>query len=421
MNRLEDIWWGEVDGAPGALAAPLALAEGAFRVAGAVRAALYAARLLPVTRAGAPVVSIGNLAVGGAGKTPATLAVAERLSARGRRVAVLSRGYGADRTDSRVVSDGRQVLLDAAQAGDEPFLLAHRLPGVAVLCGPRRAELARRAVEQLRADALVLDDGFQHRALARDLDVVVVDAASPGGNGRLLPRGPNREPWAALRRAQLGWISRCDQVPAAALLALRRRLRDATGRLPVVSRHAVEEVLDGPLQRSFGAEVLRGRRVLLLCALARPDGFRRTLAALGAAVTAERVFRDHHRFTGAELEETLRAASRAGCDAVVTTEKDAVRLPPSLAAHPLLRVVRIRAEIVEGAEVLDELLDQVLAPTSTATSTAAPLPNPPPASGGREGSSSTATGSNPPSPPPGEREACLPQGVRVGERGPHRE
>ena len=363
MNRLEDIWWNAADGAPGALAAPLALAEGAFRVAGALRAALYAARLLPVARAGAPVVSIGNLAVGGAGKTPATLAVAERLAARGRRVAVLSRGYGADRTDSRVVSDGRRVLLDAAQAGDEPFLLARRLPGVAVLCGPRRAELARRAVDQLRADALVLDDGFQHRALARDLDVVVVDAASPTGNGRLLPRGPNREPWAALRRAQLCWISRCDQVPAVALSALRHRLRDATGRPPVVSRHAAEDVLDGPLETSLGVDFLRGRRVLLLCALARPDGFRRTLADLGAEAAAERVFRDHHRFTAAELEEVLRAATRAGCDAVVTTEKDAVRLPPSLAAHPLLRVVRIRAEIVEGAEVLEELLEGVLAAT----------------------------------------------------------
>ena len=212
MSRLEDIWWEEAGG-PGALAAPLALAEAAFRIGAALRGALYAARLLPVARAGAPVVSIGNLAVGGAGKTPATLAVTERLVARGRRVAVLSRGYGAERGDPRVVSDGRRMLLDSAQAGDEPFLIARRLPGVAVLCGPRRAELARRAVEALGADALVLDDGFQHRALARDLDVVVVDAASPGGNGRLLPRGPNREPWAALSRAQLGWIRAATRCP----------------------------------------------------------------------------------------------------------------------------------------------------------------------------------------------------------------
>ncbi len=345
--------------------------------------------------------SIGNLSVGGAGKTPATLAVTERLAARGRRVAVLSRGYGADRSDARVVSDGRRVLLDAAQAGDEPFLLARRLPGVAVLCGPRRPDLARRAVEELGADALVLDDGFQHRALARDLDVVVVDAASPGGNGRLLPRGPNREPWAALRRAQLGWISRCDQVPAAALLTLRRRLQDAIGRPPVASRHAVEDVLDGRLRSSLGAEALRGRRVLLLCALARPDGFRRTLAGLGAEVATERVFRDHHRFTAEELEEALGAAALAGCDAVATTEKDAVRLPPDLAAHPLLRVVRIRAEIVEGEEVLEELLDQVLAPTSASTSTSTSTPAAP----------SPSTGSHSPSPPPGER---------ARERGPHR-
>ena len=166
--------------------------------------------LLAVTRAGVPVVSIGNLAVGGAGKTPAAIAVGRRLLARGRRVAVLSRGYGAARTDPRVVSDGTRLLLGAEEGGDEPVLVASRLPGAAVLCGPRRAELARAAVSQHGADALLLDDGFQHRALARDLDVVVLDAANPFGNGRLLPA--RAEPRAAL-----------GAPPGRARLALARR------------------------------------------------------------------------------------------------------------------------------------------------------------------------------------------------------
>ena len=418
VSGLEDIWWGRARPSWPAAAA-LSAAEGLFRAGAALRGALYDAGLVSAERAGAPVLSIGNLVVGGSGKTPATLALAERLLRRGRRVAVLSRGYAARSRGARVVSDGERVLLGADEAGDEPLLLARRLSGVAVLCGPRRAELARRAVEELQADALVLDDGFQHRSLRRDLDVVVVDAAAPEGNGRLLPRGPNREPWSALGRAHLAWISRSDQVSTATLAALRARLASATGRPPVLARYAVREVLDGLLARSFGPGALGGRRVVLLCALARPEGFRRTLADLGAEVVLERVFRDHHRFTEGELEETLRAAEAAGCDAVATTEKDAVRLPTSVAAHSLWRVVRIEAEIVEGGEVLDDLIARAIGAT--------PLPSPPPASGGREQNPSTPTStptptptststderaraSTSPSPPPGER---------AGERGPH--
>ena len=362
MTWLEDMWWKEETAAPHpALRASLAAAERIFQAGSAARGALYRAGLARQVCASAPVVSIGNLAVGGAGKTPATLAVVERLLARGRRVAVLSRGYGARRSDNRLVSDGSQVLLSAAEAGDEPVLLARRLRGAMVLCGARRIELARWAVDEMGADALVLDDGFQHRALHRDLDVVVLDAANPSGNGRLLPRGPNREPWSALGRAHLAWLSRADQAPPAVLGVLRARVREATGVPPVESRYAVEDVLDGALARSFGPGALAGRRVLLLCALARPDGFRRTLAALGAEVAGERVFRDHHAFREKELEEALRAAGAAGCEAVATTEKDAVRLPPGLAADPRWRVVRIVSRIVAGGEILDEHLDRALA------------------------------------------------------------
>jgi tetraacyldisaccharide 4'-kinase len=396
MSLVERIWWGPRPGAAGEVAlSPLLLAEAGFRAAAAVRGALYGAGLLPVARAAAPVVSIGNLAAGGAGKTPAALAVAARLVGRGRRVALLSRGYGAARSDARLVSDGSRILLGAAEGGDEPVLAALRLPGLAVLCGPRRAELAARAVADLGADALVLDDGFQHRALARDLDVVVLDASNPFGNGHLLPRGPNREPRAALRRAGLAWLSRVDQAHPNALPALRALLREATGRAPVESRHAPVDVVDGRLARGLGLGALRGRRVMLLSGLARPGGFRRTVEGLGAEIAAERAFPDHHRFTAAELDEVFRAADAARCERVVTTEKDAVRLAPEVAADPRLVAVRIEAELVAGADALDEALDEALArfaatststptstststPTSTSTSTPTPTPTPRP-------------------------------------------
>jgi tetraacyldisaccharide 4'-kinase len=362
MSVLERLWWNPAPG-PGAraLLAPLAVPEALFRAAVALRQVAYDRGLAHPASAGAPVVSIGNLAVGGAGKTPAAIAVAGRLQARGRTVAILSRGYGASRADARVVSDGRAILLGAAEGGDEPALLARRLPGARVLCGPRRSELARIAVASLAADALVLDDGFQHRALGRDLDVVVIDASSPFGNGRLLPRGPNREPPGALRRAGLVWLSRADRGDAAALERLRALAREATGRAPVESRHAPTALLDGRLERPLELAALRGRRVLALSGLARPASFHATLAALGAEIAAVRAYPDHHRFEPGEVEAALREARSAGCALVVTTEKDAVRLPPAAAADPLVAAVRIEAEILRGEDGLEAALDAALA------------------------------------------------------------
>jgi tetraacyldisaccharide 4'-kinase len=361
---LEETWWGAGSGlAARGLGLALAPAGALFGLAAALRGAAYDHGVAIVTRAAVPVISVGNVAVGGAGKTPATAAIAARLKARGRRVAILSRGYGATRSDPRVVSNGEQVLLGAAEGGDEPVLLARRLFGVAVLCGPRRAELARRAVTELGADVLLLDDGFQHRRLGRDLDVVLLDATNPFGNGRLLPAGPNREPPSALRRAGLVWLSRVDQADdAAALGRLRALARAASGRAGLVeSRHAPEELLDGTLSRPLGLRSLRGQRVLLLSGLARPASFRRTVEGLGAEIGGERRHPDHHRFGEGDLEEAFRTAGRLGCARVVTTEKDAVRLPGAAARDPRIAVLRIGAEILCGGELLDAALDAALA------------------------------------------------------------
>ncbi len=256
----ERLWWSASPSASDRLrGAPLLLAEGLFRAGAAVRGALYDAAILPAARAGVPVVSVGNLAVGGAGKTPVALAIAALLLDAGRSPAVLSRGYGATRTDDRVVSDGERLLLDAASGGDEPVLLARRLPRLRVLCGPDRARLAGRAVA-MGADVLLLDDGFQHRRLARDLDVVVVDASNPWGNGHCLPFGPNREPRSALRRAGLVWLTHADRAPPEALAAAagalprrhRARPRRVVPRAPGPRRRAARPLL--PALRTRGAE-----------------------------------------------------------------------------------------------------------------------------------------------------------------------
>lgn len=344
------------------LYAPLLVAEGLFAAGAAARGKLYDLGALPAFRASVPVISVGNLTVGGSGKTPVVIALAERLAARGRKVAVLSRGYGATRTGARVVSDGHGPKLDAAEGGDEPVLIARRVPQALVLCGPRRAELAKQAAG-LGAQVLLLDDGFQHRALARDLDVVLVDASNPFGNGHLLPRGPKREPLAALRRADLVWFTKIDQhEPGDRTLGkLADVARKATGRPVVQSRHAHADVLDGTLTQGFGAGALAGKRVFLMAGLARPDTFRQTADAANAQIVGERVFADHHRFTAAELGEAFGAAEKGRADFVVMTEKDAVRLPPERARDPRLRVVRLGVQIVSGEEALDAALDETLA------------------------------------------------------------
>lgn len=356
----ERLWWSERPSAADRLrGAPLLLAEGLFRAGAALRGALYDAAILPAARPGVPVVSVGNLAVGGAGKTPVALAIAGRLLDAGRTPAVLSRGYGASRADDRVVSDGRNLLLDAGAGGDEPVLLARRLPALRVLCGPDRARLAGRAVA-LGADVLLLDDGFQHRRLARDLDVVVVDASNPWGNGHCLPFGPNREPRSALRRAGLVWLGHADRATPEALAELRTLARAATGRDPVESCHAARDLADGLLARTFPLADLAGRKVGLLTGVARPGSVRRTVESLGAEVVAAFVHPDHHPFTESEVAGALAEAVGAGAELLVTTEKDAVRLPAGVAGDGRIRAVRIDARVTRGGDVLDAALAATL-------------------------------------------------------------
>jgi tetraacyldisaccharide 4'-kinase len=288
---------------------------------------LHRASVVPA-KASVPVISVGNLTAGGAGKTPVTLFLALRLRARGRKPAILSRGYGRDSREPLRVTPGTQVRL----CGDEPLLLARQ--GLDVWVGPRRAQLAGLAAAA-GADVLLLDDGLQHHALARDLDVIVADAGSPLGNGALLPRGPLRELPSALSRVRRGliWLTRCD-LP----------------RGPLPAR------LGGfPLVESFYEPhgELRGKRVFLFAGIARPASFEASARALGAVVTGARWFGDHHWYSDAELAELrLRAAGSL----LVTTEKDLVRIarPAGIAALP------IELRLKSGEAALEAALAGVL-------------------------------------------------------------
>jgi tetraacyldisaccharide 4'-kinase len=306
-----------------AWAAPLRLLSPLYGAGAAIHRAISR----PV-RAGVPVISVGNLTVGGAGKTPVTLCLAQRLRARGRRPAVLSRGYGRRSREPLEVTPDSTV----EAAGDEPLLLSRR--GCAVFVGPRRAELAPLAIRR-GADVLLLDDGLQHHALARDLDVIVADAADPFGNGHLLPAGPLREPVTALRRVRRGllWLTRCELPPHPRTAELRA--------FPAV-------------ESTYRADAdLRGKRVFLFAGIARPERLVQTVRAQGADIAGTRWFPDHQRFTARDLEEVRRLAAGA---MLVTTEKDLVRI-----ADPRgIAVVRIEVQILRGEDVLDRALAEVV-------------------------------------------------------------
>ncbi len=349
-TALERLWYGA--GLPAWLAPLrvfLVVASWIFARVVALRSSFYRVGLLRSARvpAKAKVVSVGNLNVGGSGKTPVVIHLTEQALRMGRRVAVLSRGYGGNGREG-VVSDGSRLLLGARDAGDEPALIARRVPEAVVLVGPERTKLAERAAREFGCDLLLLDDGFQHRALARDEDVLVLGGASPLGNGAMLPLGPLREPIAAASRATVTWLSNVPDGSTLPASIPTRRVRSRTRTL---------DVTDWMLRESFGPKDITGRATYLVCGLARPSGFVRTVTEeLGAHVVGHRFVGDHHIYAASELEHMQAEAARLGAEYIVTTEKDAVRMEKAKEVRVPVRAVRIALEILEGRDVIYEVL-----------------------------------------------------------------
>ncbi len=298
---------------------------------------LYNRGWLRSRKAAVPVVSVGNLTAGGTGKTPCVEYVAGFFRDQGLRVAVLSRGYGS-----------------ASGPNDEARVLEENLPDVPHLQGVDRTALAATAVAELESEILVLDDGFQHRRLARDLDLVLIDATRPWGYGRLLPRGLLREPVSGLHRAGAVVLTRCDQVAPAERDRIRQRVRQTAPSVPVAesSHRAVE--LRNSEQTTASLDSLRQRPVAGFCGLGNPDAFRRTLADLGANLCAFRTYPDHHPYNRDDVERLRIWAGGLPADcAVVTTQKDLVKLRlPRLGDRPLW-ALHVRLEVGAGREELE--------------------------------------------------------------------
>jgi tetraacyldisaccharide 4'-kinase len=293
------------------------------------RVEAYRRGWLRTVRLPVPVVSVGNLTVGGTGKTPLVAAIATMLEASGRRVAIVSRGYGRSGGEVRVVSlgDGSGPRLGAREAGDEPLLLAESLPRCVVVVGADRAEAGRVAIESGGADVIVADDAFQHLRLERTLNLLAVDATNPFAAGWLLPAGGLREPVAAARRADAVIVTRCDRIGETINLeAQLRRLRPGLPFFHAITRPLL---LRGPGGASAPLEAIAGQKVAAFSGIARPRFLVQDLERAGARVVAFLPFEDHHWYRDGDLETIARRAREAGAERLITTHKDLVRLAPA--------------------------------------------------------------------------------------------
>lgn len=303
------------------------------------------------------VVSIGNLTVGGTGKTPLTIAVTEALLAAGRRVAVLSRGYRRrSRAPQVLVSDGQKILVGPDEAGDEPFLIAQRCPGAIVAVGVDRYQLGRWVLAQHRLDCVVLDDGFQHRALARDVDLLLVDASDQSGLHALVPAGRLREPLSSAARATALLVTRVEaNVDAQPIVSM---IQHATGKIvqPILIRFTPQGIIDVCNGLDVPLEQVAGQRVVLFSGIGNAGAFRTSVLSQGLTVVDEVIFPDHHAYSISDVDGVSARAARVGASVLVTTEKDAVKLQwlPSLPMR--VWAVRLETQVFDGAERLRQLI-----------------------------------------------------------------
>ena len=345
-----------------------------FQVAVKIRRWLYNFRILRDKTLGVQVIAIGNLTVGGTGKTPVVEKFARELRDAGRNVAILSRGYRSkpvpihtkllnkillrdDQTPPRVVSDGKSLLLDSEMAGDEPYMLASNLKDVVVLVDKDRVKSGRYAIQKFGCDTLLLDDGFQYWDLrGRRHDVVLIDRQQPFGNEHLLPRGTLREPPSHLARAHTIFITKSDGKTA----ELRERIASLN------STAAVIECIHQPLYfedvftgERKGLDLLAGKKVASLSGIAQPESFEQSLVKLGGELVYSKRFVDHHRFTQQEVLNAINRSKKRQAGTIITTQKDAVRFPKIDRRDLPIYFMRVEIQIVSGANDFQDCVRKI--------------------------------------------------------------
>lgn len=349
---------------------------------------LYHNRFLRNQPLGCLVVVVGNLTVGGTGKTPVVEKFARSLAERGRRVAILSRGYKRERAPllkrlhrrwiarvenpPKVVSDGKQVFLGAREGGDEPYMLARNLPGVAVLVDKDRVKAGEYAIRHLEVDTLLLDDGLQYLPLKGSMNLVLVDKTNPFGNRRVLPRGILREPIEHIRRASYVFLTKSRGGPSDEIEALIRRHNPEVE--IIECSHQPKKLQDLSRQRELPLSALKGSKVASFSGIAVPEGFEAFLRQEGAEIRYNKRFLDHHWFSEADLAEINAEAVKAGAEFLITTEKDAARLETDSMFDLPLYFLRLEIEIIRGVNDFDEAVSRVCFPGGAGASSTPKTP-----------------------------------------------
>jgi tetraacyldisaccharide 4'-kinase len=345
---------------------------------------LYQQRILHDQPLGCLVVVVGNLTVGGTGKTPVVEKFARALRDRGRRVAILSRGYKSKSAPfwkkwwysishtleppPRIVSDGRNVLLDSQEAGDEPYMLARNLPGVIVLVDKNRVKAGIYAIQKFGCDTLVLDDGFQYLPLKGRLNLLLVDKSNPFGNGSLLPRGILREPIKHLKRASYVFLTKSDGQRDQELEELIERYNPGVDIIECAHRPQYLQRFDGSAEGPEARQplsFLEGKRVGAFSGIAVPESFEKFLRDLGGEIAFTRRFFDHYQFEEDDFASIFTEATAQRVDFIVTTEKDAVRIPLDLVCPVPIYYLRLEIEIIRGASDFDEAVGRLCFPAQT--------------------------------------------------------
>lgn len=322
-----------------------------------LRRHLYSQGILQVKRLPCKVISIGNVVVGGSGKTPATITIARLLNKyTDLNIAIASRGYRSKTKDCAIVSDGKNILLDTYEAGDEPYLLGRSLPDVPVLIGKDRFMSGLMAIQNWETQIIILDDGFQYLKLKRDVNIVTMDATRPFGLDHILPRGYLREPLSTLRNADIILLTRVDQCKD--LNSVRDRLDKLVPSVPrFESIHAPSSLIRMDTHQDVGLDAVQNQNVLAVCGIANPSSFAETLQTLKPTKLNIISFPDHHEYTLKDIEKIKQTAVEKSVDVIITTEKDAPKLD-SIDACPVLALA-IELRLVEpSAKRLVEFIQE---------------------------------------------------------------
>ncbi|QSH42596.1 tetraacyldisaccharide 4'-kinase [Lentisphaerota bacterium] len=354
----------------------LFIASRFYRMAVQFRIWLYDKRVVRNRAIGCLVVSIGNLSCGGTGKTPVVEVFAKSLCQHGRKVAVLSRGYRSKERSfmtkliqkfsskkmevpPKIVSDGKNLLLNSEYAGDEPYMLASNLKNVAVIVDKDRVKSGLYAIDEFGTDTLILDDGFQYLSLKPHINIVLVDSTDPFGNHHVLPRGILREPIKNLRRADYIFLTKSDG--GNHLKHLKSFLRRHNRRAEIIECcHKplyLEKVYQHGEQENL--EFLKDKRVAAISAIARPESFESFLEELGSNLVHRTHYADHHRFTQQEIIDFVNNAKNAEAEIIVTTEKDAVRMPRLDRRDVPMYFLRVEIDILSGQESFDQCISRI--------------------------------------------------------------